>query len=61
MNKKKYIAPRMEGDLEVDVIPLCISNRSVQTKKGTEFWENEEFDVSYGGIDHEDDGLLDPS
>ena len=61
MNKKKYIAPQIECGLMEDALPLCSSGRSVQAQSGTEFWDNENIDVTYGGVDDEDDGLLDPS
>ena len=42
-------------------IPLCSSpERGIQTKTSDDFWDDK-FDLTYGGIDYENDGLLDPS
>lgn len=62
MKKKNYVAPQIKCHQAGNMLPLCASplNRSVQSKKGSDFWDDD-FDLTYGGIDYESDGLLDPS
>jgi len=61
MKKKNYVAPQIKCHKVGNMLPLCASpDRSVQSKKGSNFWDDD-FDLTYGGIDYESDGLLDPS
>lgn len=62
--KKNYMAPLMECHQMGNTLPLCNSpygtNNKIKGNKPDDFWDDD-FDLTYGGIDYENDGLLDPS
>lgn len=65
MKKNNYIAPQVRCYQLGTMLPLCTSpstdGRKIRGgKRGDEFWDDD-FDLTYGGIDDESDGLLDPS
>lgn len=65
MKKSNYIAPRVRCYQMKTALPLCTSSSAAGRKirggkTGDEFWD-EEFDLTYGGIDDGKDGFLDPS